>query len=393
MGNGSAPTFFRDADEVVSGLRDAFSELVDSGDSGGALEIHATLRSRLLRGLASDHVATCLLHLPGPEGLRKAAGAGRRSGAPAELVRRCLERVDAYERFLRDEGITREMLQAMATDLSPEAHRTLVRTTGQSVFRAMSALLGFSAEAQVVTAFFLPGQTPGRVTMAMVRGFDSLQRWREDAMFPLSGYGRAEGAVHAATRLDGGAIGAGPSSTLLTEFCSCPTPRFEPRAHTRYKGYRLVQDEIGKRSAQTFYFGERVPDAYPEIGADGAQLATDSVINATPSRLLQFDVFVHRSVWRGARACLATYRTVPHGPVYEENIGEREDDLIDLGITLDSVPGRSLARRASEVTGYGALLAHALGSLGHDAEDFEAHRVRVRYPLHGAQIMVVFEGS
>ncbi len=373
---------------MVTGLREAFRELVATDVP---LDIHATLRSRLMRGLKTDQVATCLLHLPGPDGLRKAAGAGRRSGASPEVIGRCLERVDAYERFLREEGITREMLHALATDRSPEAHRTLVRTTGQSVFRAMSGLLGFSAEAQVISAFFLPGETPGRVTMAMVRGFDGLQRWRADAEFPISGYGRAEGSVHPATRLDGGPIGDDPAGALLTGFCSHPAARFEPLPHRKYRGFRLVQHEIGKRSALTYYFGERVADAFPEIGAGGAGLVTDSVIVATPARLLQFDVFVHADVWRGSRARLATYRTVPHGPVHEENIGERDEDLIDLGITMETAPGEALVHRASEVPRYPELVGHALGALGHEAGAFTAHRVRVRYPLHGAQIVLVFE--
>lgn len=395
MSRSTTPTFFRDAEFVLAGLRVPLRELVEVGETGERLAIHPTLRSRLLRGLETDHVATCLLHLPGPEGLRKAVEAGGRGGASLDLIGRCLEQVEAYERFLREEGISREMLHAMATEQSPEAHRTMVRNAGQSVFKAMSGLLGFSAQAQVVAAFFVPGEREGRVTMAMVRGFERLRRWRSDAMFPVSGYGRAEGAVHAVTTLSGGAVDEGVGSTLLGEYCSRPLAKFTALEGSGRRGYRLVQGEIGNRSATTFYFGERVADAYPQLGAggrDGASFVTDSVIAATPSRLLQFDLFVHRDVWAGATARLETYRTVPHGPVHEGNIGQRDDDRIDLGVSMESTSGTAMVRRSSPVGGYAGLVGHALSALGHEASEFMAHRVSVTYPLHGTQYMVVFGG-
>lgn len=385
------PAFFDDAEAVLSPLREALVALIEESESSeaGRLGIHATLRSRLLRGIESSHTPTSLFHLPGPDGLRKVVDASLEAGARDALARRCLTCIDRYESFLSAEGATREMLQALAGETHSDARRSTVRNSGQAVFKAMSALLGFSADAQVISVFFLPGSSPRMVNMAMIRGFLGLKRWRADARFPISGYGNTPGDAGIATTLDGKRVEV-CDELLLQEFCSKPLPQFVRTSSRTTHAYQLVHEDVGQRSATTYFLGELIENAYPELHREGQPVAFDSVIASTPCRSLQFDVYVHPDVWANTSVGAATFNTVPHGPVHEENMHTRLDDQHDLETDFLRESADKLTRSASGVPRYQEMISAASHALGCDLQAMRAYRMAVKYPIHGMQYAMIF---
>ncbi|MCC5823900.1 MAG: hypothetical protein LAT64_06190 [Phycisphaerales bacterium] len=390
------PPFFEHAERIVRPLCDALRELVQTQGHGirSDLAIHPTLRSRVTRGLESDHLPTVLYHLPGADGLRRLADACEQEGVEPVSLRRCRGLIDDYERFLRDEQVNRDALHAMVGDLAPEARQSVVRTNAQAAHKAMANLIGYRAEAMVAAIFMLPGATPGRCDLAQVCGFSGLQRLRANAWFMTSGYGRTEGEAGVAKTLSGEPVrGPGPG-TLLEPFCSDPPPRFNAEHQGRRLVYRLEERDLSLRSGVSFFFGERITDAYPdppEHTHDSPARAMISTIIATPSKRLHFDVFVHRAVWQDCTPRLDTYRTVPHGPVSEDSVPERACDRIDLGATLQTFPTSSRLPGAARIPRYSEMIRHAVERMGVDPADLRLHRCESIYPLHGTQYAVRFE--
>jgi|GEM_PF-1784732 len=393
------PEFFADAERVVTPLCEALRELLDPSEAGGgvkprrAIAINPTLRSRVTRAIESNHLPSRLYFLPGPTGLRELVKAAQQTGTGPQDVERTLARIDAYESLLRVENMSRDALHAMVGDLAPEAHASVVRTNGQAVHKAMANLIGYSAEVMLTSLILLPGREPGLCELAQVSGFDRLQRHRTGAWFMTSGYGTTDGQAAMPRTLDGRpAAGRGPE-TLLTAYCSSPTPAFESTHTGRRHVYRLAEQEVAIRSACSFYFAERVSDAYPDPPApasNGGGLAMASVIIATPARHLHFDVLVHKDLWRGASVSMATFRTVPHGPVDEQRIEERATDQIDLGVRAHASELSPGALNAPKLRRYAPMMRDVLDRLGVSADDFRLHRCEAAYPLYGTQYAMCF---
>lgn len=392
------PKFFQRAERVVQPMCEALRGLVRTDERGirNDLAIHATLRSRVTRGLGTDHLPSVLYHLPGADGLRKLVDACEQRGTDPAALELCRGLIDEYERFLREERVNRDALHAMVGDLAPEARQSMVRTNAQAAHKAMSNLIGYRAEAMVASIFLLPGSTPGRCDLAQVCGFSGLQRLRANASFMTSGYGRTEGDAGAARTLSGDPVSGPGLGTLLEPFSSSPPPVFRAEHQGRRLVYRLEERDPSLRSGVTFYFGERIEDAYPDPPdrtPDGVARAMVSAIIATPSKRLLFDVFVHRDVWSGASACLDTYRTAPHGPVAEDSLAERAGDRIDLGATLRRFEPGTRPTGGGRVPRYAELIAHSAARLGVDPSELILHRCETVYPLHGTQYAVRFESD
>ncbi|TVQ61260.1 MAG: hypothetical protein EA378_09275 [Phycisphaerales bacterium] len=347
----------------------------------------------MTRAIESNHLPSTLYFLPGPSGLRELVKAAKKTGADEAAVERSLGRIGDYEAFLRLENISRDALHAMVGDLAPEARASVVRTNAQSVHKSMSNLIGYSAEVMLTALILFPSPTPGRCELAQVSGFDGLQRHRTGAWFMTSGYGRTAGGAPLARTLDGVPTeGRGPS-TLLSEYCSHPTPSFEASHSGRRHVHRLVEHEVALRSSCTFFFGERIADAYadPAEEVPGAgRLAMISSVIATPAKHLHFDVLVHRDVWRGADVRMETFRTVPHGPVDEQAIEERAPDRIELGARVQRGEHADAALPAPRLRRYGAMMREAMARLGLAPDDFRIYRCEVVYPLYGTQYAMCF---
>jgi len=391
--------FFTDARQVVTPLRDALRELMGINGAGRPLElsVNPTLRSRVTRGIETDHLASTLYHLPGSDGLRRVVRAARKAGASAEVIARCNACIEQYEEFLRSEGVSRDSLHAMVGDLSPEAHSSVVRTNAQAAHKAMCNLIGYSAEVMLTTLIVFPGDTAGRCHLAQVRGFGQLQRLRLGAWFLTSGYGRTGGEAVAARTLDNEPIDLATPSTILDDYCSKPAPEFEVTYNGHRQMYQLVEHEVGWRSSTTFYFGELLPNALTDpmerIADDQDSALRRSMLSSiavTPAKHLHFDVLVHRDVWHGVAVHLDTLRTVPLGPVDERTFDERQADRIDLGATLQSFDGGGMLG-ASKAPAYGPMMDDALRRLGMQRSDFRVHRCEVVYPLYSTQFAVRFE--
>lgn len=405
------PGFFTDAGRVVAPLCDALRALLEPPGHADAvppsrprgpgrppsgrstLAINPTLRSRVTRAIESSHLPSTLYFLPGPSGLRELVKAAKRTGADADAVERSLACIEAYESFLRLENMNRDALHAMVGDLAPEAKASVVRTNAQAVYKSMSNLIGYSAEVMLTTLILRPGRVPGRCEMVQLSGFDRLQRHRTGAWFMTSGYGRTDGQAESPRTLDGQpCAGRGPE-TLLTPFCSDPAPTFEATHTGQRHVYRLVENEVALRSASTFFFGERLADAYPDppdpVPGVG-RLAMISSIIATPAKNLHFDVLVHRDVWRGCEARAHTFRTVPHGPVDERFIEDRAADRLDLGVRLQRAERASAALPAPRLRRYGEMVRDAIARLGDGPDDYRLYRCEVVYPLYGTQYAIGF---
>jgi len=390
------PPFFEQAELVVAPLCRALRELIGDGAGGVRtdLDIHPTLRSRVTRGLTTDHLPTILYHLPGADGLRCLTDASERAGADAASVQRCRGLIDDYENFLREERVNRDALHALVVDLTPEARRSVVRTNAQAAHKSMANLIGYRAETMAASFFILPGATPGRCDLAHVAGFTGLQRLRANAWFMTSGYGRSEGEAGPTRTLAGEPVSEGGPTTLLDEFCSRPLPRFVLERQGRRVFHRLEDHDLSLRSGATFFFGERIADAYPDPPdptTDSPARAMISAIIATPSKRLHLEVFVHKDVWAGFEPRLDTYRTVPHGPVGEDAIPERAVDRIDLGATLQRFAAAAPLVGTSRIPRYSEMIAHAVDRLGVKPGDLRLCRCEAVYPLHGTQYAIRFE--
>jgi hypothetical protein len=192
------------------------------------------------------------------------------------------------------------------------------------------------------------------------------------------------------TTLDGRPIDDS-ASVQLREYCSTPTPTLEVHRIGEVVHYTLADEGFGPRSAVDVVFtevnrGEVRRFNPPGVTRRGYVFAEVS----TPTKVLQFDAFVHQDVYPGSEPTLRVYDTSFEG-VADVNDPAREIDRID---TLEAIErlGPGLASRHSAIAPrYAEQVALVADRMGWDPRAFFGRRCRVDYPIYGSQIAMVFE--
>jgi hypothetical protein len=356
------------------------------------LGIDKVLASRLLAAMRSADPLFVVHRTPGPEPLRRTLDAAARVGVEPALVDRARDAVDRFERLIRDEVGDRASLDAIVSAWLPEARREFELRRKQSAFKAMSHLRGAMAGSLMATVVLAPSEgEPGRLDVVWLNGLFGAVRLRPRAGVRVATRRLApEQTARRPLTLSGEPI-EDVAHARVEEFCSSPAPAFSVDRAGQSVHYSLAGDGYGPRSAVDLVTAEvnraemrgSVP---PGSGRKGHFFAEVSL----PVELLQFDVFLHRSVYPGANPEVRVYDTSFEG-VADANDRARDIDILDVIERAEPLGDGLAGARSAEVPRYLDLLRHAFHRLGWEAGEFRGFRCRVEYPIYGSQVTMLFD--
>jgi hypothetical protein len=383
-------------DGLLTGMRAVLDPVHRSAPGPQALArtlgVDKVLTSRILKAIRSKDPMTATHCMPGPEPLRRLVRAAGRRGADAASVAEASRAIDSFEVLIRDRIGDRSLLDAILSSWVPEARREFELRRKQSAFKAMSQLKGVQAEGVVAVAIIGPSRDDRLLDVVWINGLAGVHRGRPGVGVKIST--RRMAAPGSPRRqpsaLDGRPI-EDPEGLMLREFCSEPTPRMNVSRVGDVVQYTLGEDGFGPNAAVDLFFAEANMAELPRyIGAGESRKSYYFAEIATPSKLLQFDVLVHDSVYPGPEPTLRIYDTSFDG-VASVNDPSRDIDRLDMLESIEPL-GVGLGRfRSGVVPRYAELVRHAFTTLGADGGRYRGYRCRIDYPVYGSQVAMVFE--
>ncbi len=362
-------------------------------DLAEALSIDMNLAWKICNLVAASDPFAGLQKLPGDLAMQIFLKAAARQGVdPAALLR--VERaLVSYQRLMADHAGSRPALDSLLGHLASAGVVRAGLTARRNAFRAVSALVGVQAQAQVLTYIFAPSADaadspdPLRTRASIIRGYVGLRRLRTDISW-IIGIGRRINA-------------SGDSSSAST------SQPIDPESAARYGGVPILSDggnarnwmdasvlrsvaadgsivdriqggPIGRQGELTFFMGETITPALPP-SVDRQQGCLRLIASAhTPSEALVFDLLFHRRLPPLGPCELSLYTT----------LGGATLGIADPGEFISLALCESIEQRGSGLGGLGLeespeylrTIELACKRSSINPGDLEAFRVRVKHP-------------
>ncbi len=356
-----------------------------------ALGLDKVLTSRLLRAISHAEPAGILHHVPGPDPLRRFLKAARKRDVDLASIELAEAAVDRFERLIQDDVGDRSALTAILSAWSPEARAEFELRRRQSAYKAISQLKGVSVDLDVSAAFLTPSSDGTSIDVVWLVGLLGLTRLRPGVRIKVSSR-RIMPAPRrrVSTDLDGVVL-EGAAIGRLDDHCIAPPADFTAHRAGDAIHYTLTDQAFGRDSAQDVFLAEVNANEMPRY-VNPKLLRKGYAYSdvAVPARRLVFDVFVHKDIYPNREPELLVYDTAIGG-IADVNDAERDIDRME---TTDGpeLLGHGFTRVGlSEASNYSGAVAHVHDRMGWQADDLRGYRVRVDYPLYGAQYTLAFE--
>ncbi|MFN7020650.1 MAG: hypothetical protein ACK4WH_04880 [Phycisphaerales bacterium] len=384
--------------------------LLPERDQGGSamsrvLGLDRATCQRLVATTASPNAeAETLVHLPGVLGLKQfLAAMWARTSDPrgVEQLQAAAAAVNRFESLIKQLGGSQRKLRARLASTragnewgaGSAAAASDDIAAREAMFRAAAALTGRWSETSISLSLIRP--TPAdEARDGSGRSVQTTQTARIRAV--LGHHARADAVpleVGSTNPLEAEPSRSDPvrhraPAMLLEEFCSRPMPRLV--SHTT--GHRVVHvidaAEPGAIENADIVLADREPvtDLHPAVMKPPVGEVW-SLINF-PSRLLVFDVFLHRDIAARCRPSLELHMWTPN---VVQHAAARWSTRFPGGPRLRSL-GNGLT--GARTTGYGRyleLVGQQFARLGWDAESFVGYRCEVAFPVWRAGYCVAFD--
>ncbi len=398
-----------EGEQVARRLHEEFRTLLDSvpdRERGASalsrlLSVDRAICQRLVFTLSKgDPDIRTLVDMPGPDGLRSILQAmTRKRIAEGVSLAAAKAAVDRYEETLHALAGSQRKLKRLLDEDSPVVVPNRPSTgLGDPTLSSRKRL--FTPAAEVVGRF-----TESLVSMRFVRYVPTPVSTREsvtvraylghvasrDAIAMETG----EASLQSAPGKEHGfetlaqlpAIGSTPG-ILLSEFCSQPLPRvLSQRDETRATHLiDLPEEQLGKPSDIVMAARDSREEANPASWRP--PVAEVSLLNLFPSRLMVYDVYLHRDL---ASRCIASASAHLSTPGRTTGSISRWSTRLKgklslqlLGVGLSGAHNAAYARHQE-------LAAHVYAQLGWNSEDFVGYRLEVPYPVWRAEYVITFD--
>lgn len=382
-------------ERLLAGLSRAVDSVPDSRVGPQALArrlgLDKVLASRVLKTVRSGDPLAAIHRAPGPEPLRRVLRAMSKAGVDDAVIDEAVGAIEGFERLIRDDVGDRSSLDAIVSAWVPEARREFELRRKQSAFKAISQLNGTQAETLMASVFLHPTDDGTHLDVVWINGLFGLHRLRPGASvrFATRRLSHPEPG-RAAFTLDGQQVES-QADLMLDEFCSTPTPGLGIHRVGDSILYTLQDNGFGPRSATDLVFAEANRGEVKRYAKPGVRRKTFVFAeNSTPSKVLQFDAFIHESLFEGSDPALRIYDTSFEG-VADVNDPRRELDRLEMMESVESL-GMGVSRcRSADVGRYGELLQTVCERLRWDGGRFRGYRCRIDYPLYGTQVAMAWD--
>jgi len=395
--------FQKRVSDVAAHLRAGIEELLLAAcgpaprpmDLVRSLEIDKSLAGKLLRAVRAKDPFETLQVAPAPPGLRKLLAAARAKHVQPQTCEAFSHAIRHYDEMLDGIPNGRLGLEALLSSRLPEAAARGAHNAKQSVFRSMSFLLGYEADAAVNSLIVHPSQSGDRCDVVHLGGKFGLRRLRGREPLIVFGFSwdpLSQGAdAHRIETLDGQAWAESAGAYVLAEFSSAPLAPLRILRNARMMMFALEPRFESVIEECSIVFAQVSRNDWARYRSEQRRFEWQNLIPRIPCRVLLADVIMHEDICprEGERIIVRAHGIAPVGQLADRDIDALDPN--DLGLDRGVFPCQEHALRTGEIPRYPAIVARAFERMQWDATRFRVHRLRVKYPVPMLAITRLFE--
>ncbi len=390
----------RRAEEVGEALQRAVEALVSELGSLGihdqrsiqaAFDLSQAATSKLLSSIRRADPLATLNMIPGPEALGQMAAGAARAGVSRTALVAAEEAIARLRGFVDGEIGGRATLDAMLSDWVQESRASFELRHKSAAFKAMSAVRGVQADLVFNAGIVYPAAQGERLDCIGLDALLGCRRSRPTGSLRLSGaHMPPPGASFQLTSLAGGPVEA-MSDLLMPEYSTLAAERFETARHGDRLEATVSDLPLGQRHArgQDIVSAQVFRGLHRQRRGDGGPTAGFAGQAEPPAEVCVVDALVHDEVWPDIQPRLCLFDTVVRGIAHPDDPW-RQADRLDMLESVQPLGRGPDAFRLPEFPRYPELVRDVCARLGWDANRLRGWRVRVRYPIYGAQIGLAF---
>jgi len=324
--------------------------------------------------------------------------AARQHGASPAQCQRAESFIREFEDLIDEFPGGRSALDAALSSWLPEVREQEEKRAKQAVFKAMSSILGYQADAMYLGKIIRPNaDDPNHCDVATVHARYEIRRLRAGASITLLGYKHIP--QHDATTgpqplpsIDGSIVDAAdPHSYLLEDFCSDSLPELGVHESDNRMVLALQGGEPGVNipvDIAAAYVSPREFLRYRESDFVNEWL---TILPKIPCRLLVMDVLLHKDVFQEYAPNATTRLEGLSSDWLKLRRGPVELDDLDLSVETSRLETGTSRLSTADLPGVVGMNNIVCQRLGWDPEDFRAFRLRVLYPVPSVSITTWFE--
>jgi len=348
-----------------------------------ALGIDKSLASRVTRSLRSVSPYEVLHLMPSPAGLGIFLDGAEGYGCPPAMLGRARDAVAAFQDLLGQISGGRAALDALMSESVVEVRESAERTASQTVYRAMSYLLGFRCDTITSAIILQPSESGALVDGIEVGQREGVRRLRPSAPVALFSANIATDVPPEATRMEGLQNGTplhDPRSVLLPDFCDPREPSLELHQTGPHTIFALSDEYDTLERAVTVSYAFFVRNGYLRWRREDQEEEFRLYLLHYPCKLLIRDLYIRDDLYVGAEPQIRLEFPVPpgaprpgfKGPASRLNQLDLSAPIVSLGRGVHSAAGASQHAR---------MMTHVFRTAGLDPERFRGYRVRIAYPV------------
>ncbi|GAB5497423.1 MAG: hypothetical protein Phyf2KO_25030 [Phycisphaerales bacterium] len=361
------------------------------------LGIDKTLTGRIMRSVRADDPFEIIHNAPAPFGLRIFLNAAADAGVDEDLRARAEASIADFEMLIDAFPEGRAALEAAISDYIPEVRKRNERTAKQAVYKSMSYLLGYQADASLLTTVISPSEHGDMVDTTHVDAMVGLRRLRGESPVNLFGIRRHDmmpDAPNWMETLEGERGVEDARRYLLEDYCDNPIPSLRVQDGGNVMYSVLDAESLPINEPVTLVNGWTIRNASLRYADEAHTHEWHSSLLRIPTRVRVQDYFIHKDVWPGTPEFepgmpgldISTVRSARSGPQHDKIDMDMPVQNLGHGIELSEL-------RHTSAPWYRDMLAKAFGSSGMNPNDFRVYRCEIVYPVPFVRVMVWFELS
>lgn len=359
------------------------------------LGIDKTLTGRIMRSVKAKDPFEIVHNAPAPYGLRIFLNAAAQAGVDEELRRRAEASITDFESLIHTFPEGRAALDAAISDYLPEVRQRNERAARQAVYKSMSYLLGYQAEASLQTSIYSPASDDRLVDSTHIGGLIELRRLRGDAPLNLFGVRRYEsqpGAQNWIETIGGERQIEDAKRYLIEEFCDQPIPNLSVRDDARVLYSVLDAESLPINVPITLVNGWITRNTSQRYQSPDRSHEWHTALIRIPSRVRIQDYFIHQDLWPGMPEMRSRMHSLAPDPVRIHKPGRQHDEL-DISTPIESLGmGIELPElRHGAIPRYRELMRHVFETAGFDPRQFRAYRSLIVYPVPFVSLTAWFQ--
>ena len=227
--------------------------------------------------------------------------------------------------------------------------------------------------------------------VASIRGMRDIRRLRSGAPFRLAGHRVSDGHLRSAQpqSIEERTSDAPLGPTLLTEFCTTPTPRLDNRAEGGSVFTYLCDAPLGNTGLQTLYLSDITRGIKWASPGDQPNEHLNHVTILKPAESLVMDVLMHEDLFGPLQPEAKVFGSLDR-PGEMDLQRFTEDDVLPVQLKVIRL-GRGLdVLAAPQVPRYAEMVQSVCERLSWDAERFDVYRCVMEFPLLNSVVLVRF---